>query len=139
MTTTSTAKEPLLNPESIASYFDKMVERQSEISAALKESQARTQRIGTELMNSYLAGQTALLELTKKIATKPQDYAGNIKAMVDASTVTQERAISLAKLCYNEQADVVNGMRKSFQSTCGATGGMNEAIQNLMTFWTKQH
>lgn len=130
--------ESLVNPETLAPYFDRLVERQNEIGAALKEGQARTQRIGTELMDSYLATQNALLELTKQIALKPQDYAANIQAVVNASTVAQERAISLAKLCYSEQADMVGGMRKLFQSACSSTGGMTEAGRNIMNFWTRQ-
>ena len=138
MSTASTTKENLTSPESLAPYFDKLVERQNEISAALKESQARTQRIGTELMNAYLTGQRELLELTKQIALKPQDYAANIKAVVDASAVTQERAISFAKLCYSEQADAMGGMRKWLQPACISTGSMTEVGRNMMNFWTKQ-
>lgn len=136
--TTSAVKDTLLNPESFAPYFEKLAERQAELSTALKENQARTQRIGAELMDSYLAGQRDLLELTKQVALKPQDYTANIKAMVDASAVAQERAISLAKLFYREQADVVGGMRKWFQSACEATGNMTQPGRNLMSFWTKQ-
>ena len=138
MSTASTTKENLTNPESLAPYFDKLVERQNEISAALKESQARTQRIGTELMNAYLTGQRELLALTKQIALKPQDYAANIKAVVDASAVTQERAISFAKLCYSEQADAMGGMRKWLQPACMSTDSMTEMGRNMMNFWTKQ-
>jgi hypothetical protein len=141
MSTASThkvAQEPLLNPETFAPYFDKVEARQAELSAALKEGQVRTQRIGAELMDAFLAGQRDTLELTKQITLKPQDYAANIKAIVDASTVAQERAISLAKLFYREQADVAGEMRKRFQSACEATGNLTDAGRNIMNFWTKQ-
>ncbi|MGE3392602.1 MAG: hypothetical protein AB7O21_21535, partial [Gammaproteobacteria bacterium] len=121
-----------------APVFDKLVEQQAELGQALKESQARTQRIGTELVDNYLATQRDLLELTRKMALQPQDYASNIKAMVDASAVAQERAISLAKLFYKEQADVFGGVRKWVQSSCESTGNMTQAGRNWMNLWSRQ-
>lgn len=138
MTTANAASETLLNPESFAPYFDKLVEQQTELGEALKESQARTQRIGAELMDSYLAAQRDLLELTRKMALQPQDYAANVKAVVDASAMAQERAISLAKLFYKEQADVFGGVRKWVQSTCESTGNMTQVGRNWMNLWSKQ-
>jgi len=138
MSTSTTAPDALLKPESFAPYFDKLVEQQAELSSALKEAQARTQRIGAELMDSYLAGQREFVELARQVATKPQDYTANLKAVVDASAVAQERAISLAKLFYREQADVFGGVRKWFQSACESTGNMTESGRNLMSFWSKQ-
>ncbi|MGD9603238.1 MAG: hypothetical protein AB7Q76_22360 [Gammaproteobacteria bacterium] len=138
MTTVNAASETLLNPESLAPVFDKLVEQQAELGQALKESQARTQRIGTELVDNYLATQRDLLELTRKMALQPQDYASNIKAMVDASAVAQERAISLAKLFYKEQADVFGGVRKWVQSSCESTGNMTQAGRNWMNLWSRQ-
>lgn len=138
MTKSSAAPESLLKPESLAPYFDKLVAQQSEISNALKETQLRAQRIGTELMDSYLTGQRELLELARQVTLKPQDYAANIKAVVDASAVAQERAISLAKLFYTEQSDVFGGMGKWLQSTCESTGNMTDVGRNLMSFWSKQ-
>jgi hypothetical protein len=141
MSTASTqkaAQDALLSPETLAPYFEKIAARQAELSAALKDSQVRTQRIGTELMEAFLAGQRDTLELTKQLTLKPQDYAGNIKAIVDASTVAQERAISLAKLFYREQTDIAGEMRQRFQSACDATGTLTDAGRNIMNFWTKQ-
>lgn len=132
-----TAADTLLNPESLAPYFDKLAATQSEIGTALKEGQARTQRIGNELMDAYLTSQREMLDLTKQLMLKPQDYAGNLKAMVDASATAQERAIALAKLFYSEQSDVAGNLRKWFQSTCESTGNMTEAGRTFMNFWSK--
>lgn len=137
MSTATTSPESLLKPEAFAPYFDKLVEQQAELGNALKETQARTQRIGTELMDSVLSGQREFIELARQVALKPQDYAANLKAVVDASAVAQERAISLAKLFYKEQADVFGGVRKWFQSTCESTGNMTEVGRNMLSFWSK--
>lgn len=138
-TTARAATPPLMmNPESLAPYFDQLVERQSELSSALKESHSRTQRIGAELMEMFLASQKDMLDLTRQISLKPQDYAANIKAMVDATTVAQERSIALAKLFYKEQSDVAGELRKWMQSAVQTTGGSTEIGKNILSLWTRQ-
>ncbi len=137
MATATNAQDTLLNPESFGPYFDKLTERMDEVSTALKDSHARTQRIGAELMDAFLASQRDMLSLTKQVTLKPQDYAANIKAMVDASTVAQERAMSLAKTFYREQADVAGEFRKVFQSACESTACMTEDGRNIASFWSK--
>ncbi|MSR14170.1 MAG: hypothetical protein EXR86_06300 [Gammaproteobacteria bacterium] len=141
MATTSQAKatkETLVKPESFVPYFEKLTERHEQISKALQDSQLRSQRIGTEFVNALIAGQRTLLELTQQFATKPQDLAGNVKAMVDAVTVAQERSLSVAKVLYREQADAGSEVRKIFQSACDSSDTLGEAGRNLLNFWTKQ-
>jgi dsDNA-binding SOS-regulon protein len=129
---------PLMNPESLAPYFDQLVERQGELSSAIKESHARTQRIGAELMDMFLASQKDVLDLSRQITLKPQDYAANIKAVVDATTVAQERSIALAKLFYKEQSDVAGEMRKWMQNAMQTSGGNTEIGKNILNLWTRQ-
>lgn len=129
---------PLLNPETFAPYFERLTEQQVELSSALKEGHARTQRIGSEVVDLFLNGQKDLLDLTRQITLKPQDYAANMKAMVDATTVAQERAMSFAKLLYREQSDVAGEWRKWFQESVQSSGNVTDFGRQVMNFWTKQ-
>lgn len=129
---------PLLNPETLAPYFERLTERQGELSAALKEGHARTQRIGSEVVDLFLNGQKDLLDLTRQITLKPQDYAANMKAVVDVTTVAQERALSFAKLLYREQSDVAAEWRKWFQESLQPSGNVTDFGRQVMSFWTKQ-
>jgi hypothetical protein len=132
-----TGKESPVNPETFAPYFEKLTERHTEISKALKDSHQRSQRIGTEFINALLASQQDLLELTQKVATKPQDFAANVKAMVDATSAAQERTLGLAKVFYREQTDAGSEMRKLFQAVCDSSNTMSEAGRNIVNFWIK--
>ncbi len=141
MTTANRAKatkEAPVNPEAFAPYFEKLTERHNQISKALQETQQRSQRIGTEFVNAVVAGQKDLLELTQQIATKPQDFAANVKAMVDAVSVAQERTLNLAKVLYREQAEAGSEVRKAFQSVCDSSEAFGAAGRNIVNFWTKQ-
>jgi len=132
-----TTKESPVNPESFTPYFEKLTERHNQISKALKDSHLRTQRIGTEFVDALVDSQRDLLALTQQIATKPQDFAANVKAMVDAVSVAQERAINLAKTFYREQADAGSEARKAFQMACDSSDTLGEAGRNIVNFWIK--
>ena len=139
MTTKSQAKsekELPFNGEGLVSYLDQLAEQQQKLGTALKAGQERSQRISSQLIEALIAGQHDLLELTKKLVQKPQDYSGNIKAVVDASTVAQGRALELAKTLYREQADVANALRSNFQAVC-QTPSFKEASRNIVNFWIK--
>jgi len=79
-----------------------------------------------------------LLDLTRQITLKPQDFAANMKAMVDATTVAQERALSFAKLLYREQSDVAGEWRKWFQESLQSSGNVTDFSRQIVNFWTKQ-
>lgn len=136
--TKTASAAPLLTPETLAPYFERLTERQSELTSAVKEGHARTQRIGTEVVDLFLNGQKDLLELTRQITLKPQDYAANLKAVVDATTVAQERALSFAKLLYREQSDLASEWRKWFQDSVQGAGNATDFSRQFMGFWTKQ-
>lgn len=134
MPETTPPASPLLNPESLAPYFARLAERQGELATALKDSQSRAQRLGSGLMETFLASQQDALELTRQFALKPQDYAANLKAMVDATANAQERAITLAKLFYKEQSEASDGLRNWMR----AAGNTTEMGRTLANFWTRQ-
>jgi len=136
--TKTASAAPLLTPETLAPYSEPLTERQSELTSAVKEGHARTQRIGSEVVDLFLNGQKDLLDLTRQITLKPQDYAANLKAMVDATTVAQERALSFAKLLYREQSDLASEWRKWFQDSVQGAGNMTDFSRQFMGFWTKQ-
>lgn len=140
---TSTAKPEnvkaaLFSPEKLAPYLDKLAEHQANLGTALKITQARTQRIGAEWMDSYLASQRDMLELTKKVLLKPQDFDASMKSAIEASAANQERAITLAKQVYREHADVFTEVRKWFQSSTDAAGALTQPGRGLMSFWSRQ-
>lgn len=130
-------KESPVNPETFALYFEKLTERHNQISKALKNSQLRSQRIGSEFVDALVDSQRDLIALTQQIATKPQDIAANVKAMVDAVSVAQERALGLAKTFYREQADAGSEARKAFQTACDSSDTFGEAGRNIVNFWIK--
>ncbi|MGH8597050.1 MAG: hypothetical protein ACREXT_10380, partial [Gammaproteobacteria bacterium] len=60
-----------------------------------------------------------------------------VKAMVEATSVAQERALGLAKAVYREQADAGSEIRKAFQSVCDSSDTFGEAGRNIVNFWIK--
>lgn len=139
MTTTARAKvkETVLNTEHLAPYFEKLSERHTALTSALKESYERSQRINAEIVEAFIAGQRDMLDLAKQISAQPQDYASNIKAVVDATTVAQARALDIAKTLFREQTNVNGEFRKIFDTACAVTGPLGEASRNVLKFWTK--
>lgn len=133
-----TTKEAPVTPEAFTAYFEKLTERHDEISKAVQENHQRSQRIGTEFVSALVAGQKDLLELTQQIATKPQDIAANVKAMMDAVSVAQERALNLAKVLYREQAEAGADVRKAFQASGVTSDAFTDASRKILNFWTKQ-
>jgi hypothetical protein len=140
MATSSQAKatkEPSVKAEPFVSYFEKLAERHDQISKVLKDGHLRSHKIGAELVDALVAGQRDMLELAQQVATKPQDFAGNVKAMVDAVSAAQERSLNVAKVLYREQADGGAEMRKIFQSACDSSDTLTEAGRNIVNFWIK--
>ncbi len=133
---TKPAFELPFNGEALVSYLDKFGEQQKKLGTAVKAGYERSQRISTQLIEALITGQQELIELTKKVVQKPQDYSNNLKAMVEASTVAQGRALDLAKALYREQADVASELGKTFKTTCQSTA-LTEASRNIVNFWIK--
>ena len=130
------APEFPVNAEAMVSYLTQVGAQHEKLSAAFKVTYERSQRMSTQIIETLIAGQHDLIELTKKVVQKPQDYSNTMKAVVDASTAAQERILDLAKTFYREQADVTSELRKGFKTACESTA-FGDAGRNMMNFWIK--
>lgn len=126
----SKAEEVVSN--SYEQYLESMQKRSEEIVTILKNTQARNTRIMDELIESAVAGQQELLELSKTIAASPMDYQGNMQSAIDAITSSQERALTFGKMLYTEQNEVNEKIRTAYKD-------MAEPFKNYADFWIKPY
>lgn len=138
-TTTKSTKSAKETPakEAVNTYLDTLTEGHQKMTEALKEARTRGLRVSEELVDSILAGQRDILELSKRLALNPTDIAGNMKAVLEAATTAQERALAFAKLMYREQSDVSGELRKMFQSVFDNSTNVGQTARKLASFWIK--
>ena len=129
---------PELAPsEAVNSYLDYLASAQEKFAAAVKESRERTARVSDSLLGALLDSQKEAIATSKRIAAKPQDYAANVKTVMEAATAAQERSLALAKTLYQEQADVAAELRKLFEGAMKQSGDLGESAKKFSAFWPK--
>ncbi len=142
MTTTKTSAKADKAPgtpgkDAVSNYLEALTEGHAKLTAALKEARTRGVRVNDELLDSVLAGQRHAIDLGKRLTLNPTDFAANIKAVLEAATAAQGRALEIAKLMYREQSDVNSELRKMFAQAFDASRDVGENARKLAGFWFK--
>ncbi len=136
-TKTKTGAEPCTNNEAVNSYLDYLATAQEKFAASVKESRERSSRVNDTLLNALLNAQREAISTGKRLAAHPQDYAANVKIVIDAASAAQERTLALAKSLYQEQADVAAEFRKLWEGAVKSSNELSEGAKKFGALWPK--
>ncbi len=132
-----TAELPGLTPAAFSGYFDYLLQTQAQFAESVQEAQNCAARVGQHFLQSVIENQRHALEIGKQMTESPHDVSGNLKALFDAATETQQRNIEAFNALIQEQNELSTKFGKQFPGLAGFNQGSPEFVQQWTKMWRK--
>lgn len=133
--TTSAKSSKKEDETEIGRFIDMIIENQGRFNEALESARKRGTKIAEMMSEQVIQGQREALELTKRVATNPNAFSENTKALLDAAAESQSRGLDFAKELYNEQVAATESMRESMQTVMESSREAAETAMELGRSW----
>lgn len=127
--------EKIETSKQVERYLDALIANQGALSEALESARKRSLAASEKVSEALCTRQREALELTKKVAMKPDAFSENAKAMLKAATDAQSRALDFAKELYKEQTELGDEFRASWKSIFESSKEAAQAATDLARAW----
>lgn len=108
-------------------YFEALTESYDAIIDAVKAGNERGYRISNNLIAEAQKGQREAVDLGKKVAEDPTDIGAFYRAMMEATTQAQGRALELARQMFDELSESRTETREVIEKVIKAQRAAGEA------------
>lgn len=121
--------------EQAQKYFDTLIANYDIFVDAIEKANERGIKVAKELASDVVKGQREALELGKKFAGEPTDYAQYYTAVLEATTAAQGRALAFTQNAYQEALAASTDAREVVQQLMEANKATAQAAVEVAKSW----
>jgi len=121
--------------EQAQKYFDTLIANYDIFVDAIEKANERGMKVAKELATDVVKGQREALELGKKFAGEPTDYAQYYTAVLEATTAAQGRALAFTQSAYQEALNASTDARDVVQKLVEANKATAQAAVDVAKSW----
>ncbi len=121
--------------EQAQKYFDTLIANYDIFVDAIEKANERGIKVAKELASDVVKGQREALELGKKFAGEPTDYAQYYTAVLEATTAAQGRALAFTQNAYQEALAASTDARDVVQQLMEANKATAQAAVEAAKSW----
>lgn len=121
--------------EQAQKYFDTLIANYDIFVDAIEKANERGIKVAKELASDVVKGQREALELGKKFAGEPTDYAQYYTAVLEATTAAQGRALAFTQNAYQEALAASTDAREVVQQLVEANKATAQAAIEVAKNW----
>ena len=117
-------------------YFDALLESYDILAKALEQANERGIKVSKQLMADASKRQREAIELARKVAAEPTNYAASYSAVMEATVAAQSQALEVTQVAYKEAVAAGAEAREVFEALMQASRNAAEAAMELSREWT---
>ena len=121
--------------EQAQKYFDTLIANYDIFVDAIEKANERGMKVAKELATDVVKGQREALELGKKFAGEPTDYAQYYTAVLEATTAAQGRALAFTQNAYQEALNASSDARDVVAKLVEANKATAQAAVEVAKSW----
>lgn len=121
--------------EQAQKYYDSLIASYDILVDAIGKANERGIKVAKELASDVAKGQREALELGKKLAGEPTDYAQFYTAVLEATTAAQGRALAFTQSAYQEALNASGDARDVVQKLVEANKETAQAAVEVAKNW----
>lgn len=121
--------------EQAQKYYDSLISSYDILVDAISKANERGIKVAKELATDVAKGQREALELGKKLAGEPTDYAQFYTAVLEATTAAQGRALAFTQSAYQEALNASGDARDVVQKLVEANRETAQAAVEVAKNW----
>ena len=126
----------MANTAQTEQFFDAVLGQYDTALKAIEKAQQRGLKLSQDLLTATAKRQRETIELARKVAAEPTNYAGAYSAIMEASVAAQSQALELSQTAYQEALDASAEVREVLEALVDASRGLAEAGFGLMNQWS---
>ena len=121
--------------EQAQKYYDSLIASYDILVDAIAKANERGIKVAKDLASDVAKGQREALELGKKLAGEPTDYAQFYTAVLEATTAAQGRALAFTQTAYQEALSASSDARDVVQKLVEANKETAQAAVEVAKTW----
>jgi Pyruvate/2-oxoacid:ferredoxin oxidoreductase gamma subunit len=121
--------------DTVQKYYDALISTYDVLAEAASKSAERSLKITRQFASDIAAGQREALEIGKKLATEPTDFAQYYTALLEATTNAQGRALAFAQVAYQEALSASSDARETLEKIVESNRVAAESAVEVARSW----
>jgi hypothetical protein len=121
--------------DQVQKYYDALIATYDTLAEAAARASERGLKVTRQVFTDIAAGQREALELGRKLASEPTDFAQYYTSVLEATTNAQGRALAFAQVAYQEALSASSDARETREKIVSTNRAAAEAAVEVARTW----